>query len=138
MCSTQNLTQRHTSSRTRGKLLSLNQSNSELKNNKVFYKCFIGVLEVRCISVNVTHKDKMNEVYSDVFNYLECAYFEFEKYITASGMRISIEKLQVDWVIFNDNFRFKYAEIRKSNKKANLVESELKLKKTQPMWKAIA
>ena len=53
-------------------------------------------------------------------------------------MRISIEKLQVDWVIFNDNFRFKYAEIRKSNKKANLVESELKLKKTQPMWMAIA
>jgi len=79
MCSTQNLTQRHTSSRTRGKLLLLNQSNSELKNNKVFYKCFIGVLEVRCISVNVTHKDKMNELYSDVFNYLECAYFEFEK-----------------------------------------------------------
>lgn len=53
-------------------------------------------------------------------------------------MRISIEKLQVDWLMFNDNFRFEYAEIRKSNKKANLVEIELKLKKTQPMWKAIA
>jgi hypothetical protein len=53
-------------------------------------------------------------------------------------MRISIEKLQVDWLMFNDNFRFEYAEIRKSNKKANLVEIELKLKKIQPMWKAIA
>jgi capsular polysaccharide biosynthesis protein len=53
-------------------------------------------------------------------------------------MKISTDKLQVDWVMFNDKFRFEYAEIRKSDKKANLVESELKLKKTQPMWKAIA
>ena len=45
----------------------------------MFYKCFIGILEVRYISVNVTHKDKMNEIYLDVFNYLECAYFVFEK-----------------------------------------------------------
>jgi hypothetical protein len=45
----------------------------------VYYKCCIGVLEVRFISVNVTHKDKMNEVYSDVLNYLECAFFVFEK-----------------------------------------------------------
>jgi hypothetical protein len=79
MFSIQNLTLRHISSRTRGKLLLLNQSNSELKNNKVIYKCFIGVLEVCYISVNVTHKDKMNELYSVVFNYLECAYFKFEK-----------------------------------------------------------
>ena len=80
----------------------------------------------------------MNEIYLDVFNYLECAYFVFEKQVTASGMRMSTEKLQEDWMMFNDNFRFEYAELRKSNKKANLVESELKLKKTQPMWKAIA
>ena len=45
----------------------------------MFYKCFIGILEVRYISVNVTHKDKMNEIYLDVFTYLECAYFVFEK-----------------------------------------------------------
>jgi hypothetical protein len=40
---------------------------------------------------------------------------------------MSTEKLQEDWMMFNDNFRFEYAELRKSNKKANLVESELKL-----------
>jgi hypothetical protein len=104
----------------------------------VYYKCYIGDLEVRFISVNVTHKDKMNELYSDVFNYLECAYFVFEKEVTATGKRMSTEKLQESWLMFNERFRYEYSELRKSNKKANLVESELELKKTRPMWKEIA
>jgi hypothetical protein len=77
-CTTRNLTLRPTSSRTRGKLSLFNRSNSELNKNLVYYKCCIGVLEVRFISVVVTHKDKMNELYSDVLNYLECAFFAFE------------------------------------------------------------
>jgi len=89
----------------------------------VYYKCCIGVLEVRFISVNVTHKDKMNEVYSDVLNYLECAFFVFEKELTASGKRMSPEKLQDAWLLFNDRYRWEYGELRKNNKKANLVES---------------
>ena len=104
----------------------------------MYYKCCIGVLEVRFISVNVTHKDKMNELYFDVFNYLECAYFEFEKQVSASGKRMSNEKLQEEWLLFNERYRFKYSELRKNNKKANLVESELKLKKAKPIWEAIA
>ena len=89
----------------------------------MYYKCCIGVLEVRFISVNVTHKDKMTELYSDVLNYLECAFFVFEKELTATGKRISPERLQEAWLLFNDRYRLEYSELRKSNRKANLVES---------------
>ena len=111
------LTQRHTSSRIKRKLILIDRSNSELIQNKVYYKCCIGDLEVRFISVLVTHKDKMTELYSDIFNYLECAFFMFEKEHTSSGKEMSTEKLQDAWFMFNESYRHEYIQLRKNNKK---------------------
>jgi hypothetical protein len=36
---------------------------------------------------------------------------------------MSPEKLQDAWLLFNDRYRWEYGELRKNNKRANLVES---------------